>query len=145
MKKKITIAVPILLVVLGVAYKFMAPKAKAAPQKIGGEIYVLPKQFTLNLQDGHFATMTVALELAPGQSDGASAEASGSDSTTGIGTLPEEAAIRALITNIVTNQTESALITAGGRARIEHQILKAIANSTDVKVTQVMLPDVAVQ
>jgi flagellar basal body-associated protein FliL len=145
MKKKLMIAVPILLVVVGGAYKFMGPKAKAAPAKLGGEIYVLPKQFTLNLKDGHFATMTVALELAPGQSDGASATASGGDSSTGIGTLPEEAAIRAIVTNIVTNQNQSALITATGRARIEHQILVAIGSKTDDKVTQVMLPDVAVQ
>ncbi len=145
MKKKIMIALPVLLIVVGGAYKFMMPAAKAAPQKLAGEIYVLPKQFTLNLQDGHFATMTVALELAAGQSDGASAAAAGGDSTTGIGTLPEEAAIRAIVTNIVTNQNSSALITATGRARIEHQILAAIGSQTDVKVTEVMLPDVAVQ
>ncbi len=123
----------------------MGPEAKAAPVKLGGEIYVLPKQFTLNLTDGHFATMTVALELAPGQSDGASAASSGGDSTTGIGTLPEEAAIRAIVTNIVTNQNESALVSAGGRKRIQHQILASIGSQTDVKVTEVMLPDVAVQ
>lgn len=145
MKKKILIALPVLLIVVGGAYKFMMPAAKAAPQKIAGEIYVLPKQFTLNLNDGHFATMTVALELAPGQSDGASAAAASDGSTTGIGTLPEEAAIRAIVTNIVTNQNENALITASGRARIEHQILAAIGSQTDVKVIEVMLPDVAVQ
>jgi len=145
MKKKILIAIPVLLIVVGGAYKFMMPAAKAAPQKLAGQIYVLPKQFTLNLRDGHFATMTVALELAPGQSDGASASAAGGDSTTGIGTLPEEAAIRAIVTNIVTNQGESALISASGRAWLEHQILASIGSQTDVKVTKVMLPDVAVQ
>jgi len=145
MKKKIIIVLPVLLLVAGGAYKFMMPAAKAAPQKIAGEIYVLPKQFMLDLQDGHFATMTVALELAPGQSDGSSAAAADTDSSTGIGTLPEEAAIRAIVTNIVTDQPESALITAAGRARIEQQILAAIRSETDVKVTEVMLPDVAVQ
>jgi len=145
MKKKIMIALPILLIVVVGAYKFMMPKAKAAPLKIAGELYVLPKQFTLNLADGHFATMTVALELAPGQSDGSSANASGGDSTTGIGTLPEEAAIRAIVTSIVTDENENALISAAGRARIEHQILAAIGSQTDVKVTEVLFPDVAVQ
>jgi flagellar basal body-associated protein FliL len=144
MKKKLMIALPVLLVVVGGAYKFMMPAAKAAPAKIAGELYVLPKEFTLNLQDGHFATLTVALELAPGQSDGASATASDS-STSDVGTLPEEAAIRALITNIVTDENENALITATGRARIERLILKAIAADTDVKVTEVLFPDVAVQ
>jgi len=139
------IALPVLLIVVGGAYKFLMPAAKAAPRKLAGEIYVLPKQFTLDLKDGHFATMTVALELAPGQSDGASAAAAGSDTTTGIGTLPEEAAVRAIVTNIVTDQNEAALVTASGRAGIEHQILAAIGSQTDVKVTEVLFPDVAVQ
>ena len=146
MKKKILIALPVLLIVVGGAYKFMLGPAKAAPEKIAGEIYVLPKQFTVNLQDNHFATLTLALELAPGQSDGASAEAASSgDSSTGIGTLPEEAAIRSIVTNIVTNQTSGALITAGGRRRLQRQILAAIRAQTDVKVLSVLLPDVAVQ
>jgi flagellar FliL protein len=145
MKKKLMIVLPVVLIAVGGAYKFMMPAAKAAPQKIAGEIYVLPKQFMLDLQGGHFATMTVALELAPGQSDGSSAATAGTDSSTGIGTLPEEAAIRSIVTNIVTDQNENALISAAGRARIERQILKAIGAGTDVKVTEVMLPDVAVQ
>ncbi len=42
--------------------------------KIKGTIYVLPAPFLLNLTDGRYAKLTVGLELAPGQSDGASAD-----------------------------------------------------------------------
>jgi flagellar basal body-associated protein FliL len=144
MKKKILIILPILL--LGGGYeakaKFMAPKP--VKPKIAGEIYILPKQFTLNLQDGHFATLTVALELAPGQSDGASATADTSSSST-VGTLPEEAVIRAIITNLVTNDTSNQLVTESGRTSLESQILSQIKSQTDVKVDQVFFTDVAVQ
>ncbi len=144
MKKKIMIILPILL--LGGGYeakaKFMAPKP--VKPKIAGEIYILPKQFTLNLQDGHFATLTVALELAPGQSDGATAEASTSSTST-VGTLPEEAVIRAIITNLVTNDTSNQLVTDSGRTGLENQILSQIKSTTDVKVNQVFFTDVAVQ
>ena len=43
--------------------------------KVKGTIYVLPQTFLLNLTDGRYAKLAVALQLAPGQSDGASAEA----------------------------------------------------------------------
>jgi flagellar FliL protein len=145
MKKKILIILPILL--LGGGYeakaKFMAPKP--VKPKIAGEIYILPKQFTLNLQDGHFATLTVALELAPGQSDGATAESAGASSTSTVGTLPEEAVIRAIITNLITNDTSTQLVTDSGRTSLEKQILTDIKTQTDVKVDQVFFTDVAVQ
>jgi flagellar basal body-associated protein FliL len=145
MKKKIMIILPILL--LGGGYvakaKLMAPKP--VKMKITGTIYILPKQFTCNLQDGHYATLTVALELAPGQSDGETAATEGSTPTDGIGTLPEEAVIRAIITNVVTNQTSATLISDSGRSGIESQILSAIKNQTDDKVDAVLFTDVAVQ
>lgn len=145
MKKKILIILPILL--LGGGYeakaKFLAPKP--VKPKLAGEIYILPKQFTLNLRDSHYATLTVALELAPGQSDGATAESAGASSGATVGTLPEEAVIRAIITNLVTNQTSNALVTDSGRTGLEKQILSQIKTGTDVKVDQVFFTDVAVQ
>ena len=144
MKKKILIILP--LVLLGGGYvakgKLMPPKV--VKPKIAGEIYILPKQFTLNLEDGHYATLTVALELAPGQSDGATADNIPAAGAT-VGTLPEEAVIRSLITNDVTDQTSNTLITDSGRTGIEQQILSQIKTETDVKVDQVFFTDVAVQ
>jgi flagellar basal body-associated protein FliL len=145
MKKKLII---ILLVVLAgggyVAKTMLLPKPAAAKPKIAGEIYVLPKGFTFNLTDGRYATATIGLILAPGQSDGAGASGV-TTSPAGIGTLPEEPAIRAIITNAVTNESSTTLLSADGRATLEHQILSTIKTTTDVKVTQILFTDLAVQ
>jgi flagellar protein FliL len=144
MKKKILIIlVPLLLGGGYVAKAKLLPK-KVVKMKINGEVYILPKQFTLNLQDGRYATLTVALVLAPGQSDGATADSAVSSDAT-VGTLPEEAVVRAIITNDVTNETSSALIDSGARTALEHQILNDIETQTDDKVSAVLFTDVAVQ
>jgi flagellar basal body-associated protein FliL len=144
MKKKILIIlVPLLLGGGYVAKAKLMPK-KVVKLKINGEVYILPKQFTLNLQDGRYATLTAALVLAPTQSDGATADASTSSDAT-VGTLPEEAVIRAIITNDVTNQTSNALIDGPARTALEHQILHDITTQTDDKITDVLFTDVAVQ
>ena len=144
MKKKLMIIIPVLLLGGGYVAKAKLMPPKVVKPKIAGEIYILPKQFTLNLQDGHFATLTVALELAPGQSDGASATADTSSTST-VGTLPEEAVIRAIITNLITNDTSAELVTDSGRTSLEKQILTEIKTQTDVKVDEVFFTDVAVQ
>src|SRR5690242_20470984 len=145
MKKKIMIILPVLL--LGGGYvakaKLMAPKV--VKPKLAGEIYILPKQFMCNLQDGHYATLTVALELAPGQSDGATAESGGPATGATVGTLPEEAVIRAIITNMITNDTSNEVVTPAGRASLEIPILSKIKTMTDVKMNQECFTDVAVQ
>ena len=115
MKKKLMIIIPVLLLGGGYVAKGKLMPPKVVKPKLAGEIYILPKQFMCNLQDGHYATVTVALELAPGQSDGATAESAGGSSTSAVGTLPEEAVIRSRITNLITNQTSNALVTANGR------------------------------
>ncbi len=49
----------------------------------------MPKEFLLNLRDGRYAKVAIALDLAPGQSDGATAEAGSSGSgESAAGTLP---------------------------------------------------------
>jgi flagellar FliL protein len=144
MKKKIMIILPVLLLGGGYVAKAKLMPAKVVKPKLAGEIYILPKQFMCNLQDGHYATLTVALELAPGQSDGATAEG-GTASGATVGTLPEEAVIRAIITNLITNDTSSQLVTDSGRTSLETQILSKIKTTTDVKVNQVFFTDVAVQ
>ncbi len=78
----------------------------------------MPQAFLVNLSEGHYAKLTVALELAPGQSDGASAAGGSSSSGEGAGTLPEEPAVREIVTNTVTGQSGSTLVSrAGPRAR----------------------------
>jgi flagellar basal body-associated protein FliL len=144
-KKKILIGLVVLVAVGGYVAKSMFLKAKVIPPKIAGEVYVLPKTFTLNLADGRYATLTVALELAPGQSDGASAAAAGASTDTGIGTLPEEAVVRAIITRTVTGANGGQLTSATGSSALEQNILQQINHHTDVKVDQVYFTDLAVQ
>ena len=98
----------------------------------------------MNLSEGHYAKLSVALELAPGQSDGASAEGA-SSSGEGAGTLPEEAVVREIVTNTVTGQSGGTLVSSQGRSSIKHRILASIQGKTDVKVEAVLFPELTVQ
>jgi hypothetical protein len=143
MLKNKKVLIPLVLVILGAgaAYSMAKPKP-IIKDKITGTIYVLPKDFLLNLSDGHFVKLTMALVLAPGQSSGASAGGSGGE---GAGTLPEEAVIRDIVTNVITNDSGSALVSDSGRERAKREVLAAIKAQTDVKVAQVLFPDLTVQ
>jgi flagellar basal body-associated protein FliL len=144
MKKKILILLPVLLLGGGyVAYgKFL--KKPPPPPKIAGTVYVLPKQFTLNMADGRYATLTVALVLDPTEVIPASA-AGGATPPDGYGNLPEEAVVRDIVTNVVTNEPGSMLTTDQGREKTKAEILSQIKKTTDIKVDEVLFPDVAVQ
>jgi flagellar basal body-associated protein FliL len=142
-KKKLLIPL-VLLLVLGVGYTMSKPK-KTVKQKIPGTIYVMPQPFLLNLAEGHYAKISVALELAPGQSDGASAAGGSSSSGEGAGTLPEEPAVREIVTNTVTGQSGGTLTSSQGRSSIKHHILTSIQHQTDVKVEAVLFPELTVQ
>lgn len=145
MKKKLLIVLVVLLAVGGFAAKTFLLKPKPVKLRVDGEVYVLPHQFTLNLADGRYATLTAALILAPGQSDGATAESGAPSADAEVGSLPEEAVIRAIITNAVTGLSSQTLLSASGRAHLEQDILSQIHTKTDDKISSVLLPDVAVQ
>lgn len=142
--KKLMLAVTLPILILGIGYKMTRP-APVNKDKIKGTLYVLPAPFLLNLQQGRFAKLTVALELAPGQSDGASATAAASSGENAAGTLPEEPLVREIITNAITNQNGETLVTEQGRKSIKHQILETISRETDVKVEAILIPDLTVQ
>jgi flagellar basal body-associated protein FliL len=143
-KKKILIILAVVLLGGGyVAKGKLMPPAKTKV-KIAGSIYIMPGQFLVNLTHGQYGKVNVALELAAGQSDGSGAAAA-TTPPDGYGTLPEEAAVRAIITNVLTDQSGNALIGDTGRARLEHQVLHTINTTTDDKVTSVLFTDVAVQ
>jgi flagellar basal body-associated protein FliL len=146
MLKNKKIIIPLALVILGLgAAHTMAKPHKATKDKIQGTIYVMPKDFLLNLSDGHFVKLTVGLILSPGQSDGAPAGASAATTSESAGTLPEEAVIRDIVTNLITNENGSSLVSDQGRLRVKREILQAIKQKTDVKVEAVLLPDLTVQ
>jgi flagellar basal body-associated protein FliL len=142
--KKLMLVVALPILILGVGYKMTRPKP-VNKDKIKGTIYVMPAPFLLNLTDGRYARITVGLELAPGQSDGASATAAAASGENAVGTLPEEPIVREIVTNVVTNQNGETLVTNQGRNVVKHQILEDIDKQTDVKVQAVLFPDLTVQ
>jgi len=142
--KKIMIVLAVAILGVGAAYSMAKPKP-VVKSRIQGTLYTLPKDFLLNLTDGRYAKLTVALLLAPGQSDGASATGGSASSESSVGTLPEEAVIREIVTNQVTDQSGETLVTSQGRRQVRHAILQAIKDQTDVKVEDVLFPDITVQ
>jgi flagellar FliL protein len=139
-KVMLAVALPLLLFM---GYTMTKPKP-VVKMKIKGIVYVMPQSFLLNLSDGRYAKLTVALQLAPGQSDGASAEAASSTSE-GPGTLPEEPIVREIVTNAVTDESSESLVGSSSRRAIRQRILLTIRKDTDLKVESVLIPDLTVQ
>jgi len=140
-KVMLAIALPVLLLA---GYTLTKPKP-VVKMKVKGTIYVMPQAFLLNLSDGRFVKLSVALELAPGQSDGAAAGASSSGGSEAAGTLPEEPLVRELVTNAITNQTGEALVDPASRSALKRRILSAIRRVSDLKVEAVLFPELTVQ
>jgi flagellar basal body-associated protein FliL len=148
MNKKIIIVAVALLVVLGGAYKFILakPKAAEAKPKVDGSVYILQKEFLVNLHDGRFAKLTAALVLA--HDDTSTAAAGGHEAATppeGYGAMSQEAVVRAIITDDLTDVKASDVIDREGREKLQEEILKDLKKKTDVKVEEVLFPDVTVQ
>jgi flagellar FliL protein len=154
MKSKLKIILPVLLIAAGGAYKFVLAKpAKGPKPRVDGQVYILPKDFLLNLQDGKYAKLGVALVFKTGYSASLAAEEALKESGAkeaptvpdGYGVLPQEAVVRDIVTDEVTSATARELTTRKGRDLIKGHILKRIARQTDVKAADVLLTDVAVQ
>ena len=148
MKKKLIIILPVLLLVLGGAYKFKFAKAgeAEAKPKVDGTVYILQKEFLVNLHDGRFAKLTAALLLA--HDDTSALPAGGHEAASppeGYGAMNQEAVVRAVITDDLTDAKASEVIDRKGRERIQEEILKDLKKKTDVKVEEVLFPDVTVQ
>lgn len=141
-KLMLALALPI---VLFAGYTMTKPKP-VPKEKVKGTIYLMPKEFLLNLRDGRYAKVAIALDLAPGQSDGATAGASSSGSgESAAGTLPEEPMVREIVTDVITGQDGSSLESDGARRAIQKEIASDIRKQTDVKVEAVLIPDLTVQ
>ena len=148
MKGKLKIIVPLmLLIVVGGAYKFVL--AKPAPKekpKVEGEVYVLPKDFLVNLSDGKFAKLGVGLVFDHGFTAApAGGHEAGAAPPDGYGALTQEPVVRDIVTDVVTDQSSAELTSRKGREDIKEKILKRLRSQTDVKVHEVLLTDVAVQ
>jgi flagellar protein FliL len=142
--KKLMLALALPIVLFG---GYTMTKHKPVPkEKVKGTIYQMPKEFLLNLRDGRYAKVAIALDLAPGQSDGASAEGSSSGSgESSVGTLPEEPMVREIVSDVISGQDGSTVESDSGRRSIQKEIASDIRKQTDVKVEAVLIPDFTVQ
>ncbi len=149
--KNIKIIIPVVLLVLGGVYKFVLAKPAPVPKhKIEGEVYIMPKDFLINLKSGRFAKLNAALVLKHGYLAEAVAAASGGGhaATTppaGYGTLPQEAVVRAIITDALTDIPSSRLEKEKSRMKIQKGVLERIHKETDVEAEDVMFTDLAIQ
>jgi flagellar basal body-associated protein FliL len=149
MKSKLKFIVPLAaLILLGGVYKFALAKPPVkVNHKIDGVVYVLPKEFVVNLSDGHFAKFNVALIVDHSQ---ATAPAAGGHEAAaappeGFGTLEQEAVVRDIIVDEVSGAKSDELIKRKLRAKLKKAVLKQIKAHSDVKVEEVLLTDIAVQ
>jgi flagellar FliL protein len=142
-KSKLKIVVPlVVLLVLGGLYKVVLAKPPAGHPKVDGQVYVLPKEFLLNLAGNHFVKLNVGLVLADGE---VPAKADGAPPPEGFGLLPQEAVVRDVITDTITDAKPGQLVSRKGRNALKAKLLKGLRARTDVKVKDVLFTDVAVQ
>ena len=143
MRSKLKIVLPLtLLLVLGGLYKVVLAKPTEAHHKVDGQVYVLPKEFLLNLSGDHFVKLNVGLVLAEGE---VPAKAAGAPPPEGFGPLPQEAVVRDVITDTITDARSEQLVSRKGRNALKAKLLKSLRARTDVKVKDVLFTDVAVQ
>ena len=141
-KKKIGIVVLIVLL-LGAAGAYekvlKAAPVPPPPPKIAGTLVELTDPFTVNLAGGHYGRVTVALLLT-------TAPVPTADSTGAmVIQLPENDAVRAIVTNDLTGISSDHLTERASREQLEAQILRDLKKQTDEPVTKVLFTDIAVQ
>ena len=152
MKSKLPIIIGVLILLAG-AYKFVLAKPAAGAEaaekkpKVEGKVYILPKEFLVNLADGRFAKLQVGLILAH---DDVSTVATGGHGAAptppeGYGAMHQEGVVRDVITDTLTDATDKELIEKKGREHLKEEILKDIKKHTDVKVEHVIFSDLTVQ
>jgi flagellar protein FliL len=148
LKKKLKFVIPIvLLLVLGVAYKTVLAKPAEEKHKIDGMVYVLPKEFLINLADGRYAKLSVGLVLKhddPGLAP-AGGHGGGAAPPEGYGIHPQEAVVRDVVTDTITDAKADELTNREEREALKKKVLRKIKKMTDVEVEEVLFTDVAVQ
>ena len=149
MVKKI-VPVVILLLALAGGYKFVLAKPAKAEEKpkvrVEGTVYMLQKEFLVNLADGRFAKMQIGLVLD--HEDTSTVPAGGHAAASppeGYGAMTQEGVVRDVITGVLTDAKDNELIAAKGREHLKEEILKELKAHTDVKVEHVLFSDLTVQ
>jgi flagellar basal body-associated protein FliL len=139
-----------LLAVLGGVYKFVLAKPASADEKpkpkVHGTVYMLEKEFLVNLADGRFAKMQIGLILAHDDTSTVAADGHAAASPPeGYGAMTQEGVVRDVITDTLTDAKDKDLIEKEGREHLKEEILKDLKKHTDVKVEHVLFSDLTVQ
>lgn len=148
MKSKLKIIVPVALVLVLGLYKFaLAKPSEPAPKpKVHGTVYVMPKEFVVNLESERLARFNVALLLDHGYHPGGDGGGHGAAAPPeGFGADPQEALLRDIIVDEVTGRTAEQLQDRRERTQLKQEIVKEIKQNTDVKVEHLLFTDLAVQ
>ena len=137
-KKKIAIIAPILLLVgTGATYKIaFGPAPVVIEHKIEGAVVPLQKDFLLNLAGGRYARVAIALVMPVPPPP-----AEGSDPVP----LPQEAKLRAIITDELTGIEPSELLSRAKREHLLKTIRRTMNKTTDEEVDEVLVTDMTVQ
>ena len=151
MVKKL-VPVIVVLIALGGVYKFVIakPPAEAKPKpKVHGTVYMLQKEFLVNLADGRFAKLQVGVLLKPEDTSTVAAGGGGHGAPPappeGYGAMLQEGIVRDVITDSLTDAKDKDLIEKEGREHLKEEILKGIKKYTDVQVEHVLFSDITVQ
>jgi flagellar basal body-associated protein FliL len=138
-----------LLAVLGGVYKFVLakPSSEAKPKPhVEGIVYLLKKEFLVNLAEGRYAKLTVGLVLA--HDDTAHVAAGGHEAAAppeGYGDMAQEGIVRSIITADLTDKPADDLTSEKHREELLKEIVKDIKKKTDVKIEEIFFPDLTVQ
>jgi flagellar basal body-associated protein FliL len=147
--KKMIIIVVVALVAAGGAYKTVLakPKAKAKKPHIEGTLYVLQKEFLVNLADARYAKLTAALLLNPKDHSVAHAGGHGGGPAPpeGYGAMTQEAVVRAIVTDALTGLPAEELEDARKRDKLRKEIVERIHKESDVHADDILFPDLTVQ
>lgn len=139
------IAILTVVILVGVFALVEAGSPDDANARIDGQVYVLPKDFLINLDDARFAKLSLGLVLSPSQKLDGAVQSGDSPDAGQYGPLEQEPVVRDIVTDTLTGKSADALITHAGRERVKRTLLDAIRRQTDVQVRKVLLMDVAVQ
>ena len=143
--KKFLVPIALLAVMAGVYAFVLAPPPKQPTPKIAGDMYVVPKEFLLNLDDGRYARLTVAMVLSHKVNDAPVKESAEAKPPEGWGPSPQEGVVRALVTEAVTGADPRLLLDRNRRGKLEARLLRDLRTKTDLDPVDVVFTDLAVQ
>ena len=120
-------------------------RAEDEMSQVNGQRYVLAQQVIVTLSVGHFAKLDVALLVSEEEHKKLEGGHGGATPPEGFGPMEQEAVVRDVITDELTDSSRGELVHRKARRKPKKKVLKALHEETDVEITEVLFTDVAVQ